>query len=539
MGTRMRGGNTMTMTGRPTTWATHGVVASPHYLASQAGLRILQDGGNAVDAAIAANAVLNVVYPHQCHAGGDLFAIVWHPGERKLYGLNSSGPAPAGLSIDYIRERGYDAIPERGGLTVTVPGAVAGWAALQQRFGARSLDRVLDPAVGYARDGVPMPRNYVEALFRLRDVVAGHPGTRAVFGGSARQPGDIMRQPALASTLERVGIEGPRAFYTGEIAEDMVTVLQAAGSPMTLDDLAAFEPEWVEPISTTYRGYELVEMPPNTQGPTVLLMANIVEGLPVSELGHTTGAGIHAWVETKLRAFAHRDRYVADPRMADPAVEQFLDKAVAAQMRESIDLERASVAEGRYEDGDTIYLCVVDRDGMAVSLIQSIYNNFGSGVVAPGAGVLFHNRGRGFSMDPAHLNSLQPGKRPYHTLIPAMLMRDGQPEWVFGTMGADAQAQVQLQMLLGMVDFGLEPQAVIETPRWVSGADADRARWVRVEPRVGQAAIAGLRDREHNIVVGEEWDSAMGHAHCILIDRSRGVLGGASDPRADGIAAGW
>ncbi|HMM41716.1 MAG TPA: gamma-glutamyltransferase [Thermomicrobiales bacterium] len=527
------------MTGRPTTWATNGVVASPHYLASQAGLRVLQEGGNAVDAAIAANAVLNVVYPHQCHAGGDLFAIVWHPGERKLYGLNASGPAPAGLTIDYIRERGHDAIPERGGLTVTVPGAVAGWAALQHRFGARSLDRVLDPAVGYARDGAPMPRNYVAALSRLADVVASHPGMRAVFGGSASRPGDIMRQPALARTLERVGIDGPRAFYQGEAAEDMVATLQDAGSPMTLDDLAAFEPEWVEPISTSYRGYEVVEMPPNTQGPAVLLMANIVEGLPVADLGHITGAGIHAWVETKLQAFAHRDRYVADPRMVDPAVEQFLDKSVAARMREAIDMEQTSAAGGDFQDGDTIYLCVVDRDGMAVSLIQSVYNNFGSGVLAQGAGVLFHNRGRGFSMDSDHLNSLQPGKRPYHTLIPAMLMRDGEPAWVFGTMGADAQAQVQLQMLLGMVDFGLEPQAVIETPRWVSGADADRTRWVRVEPRAGQAAIADLRDRGHNVVVGEEWDSAMGHAHCILIDRERGVLGGASDPRADGIAAGW
>lgn len=529
----------MTMTGRPTTWATNGLIASPHYLASQAGLRILQEGGNAVDAAIAANAVLNVLYPHQCHAGGDLFAIVWHPAERTLYGLNASGPAPAGLSIDYVRERGHDTFPDRGGLTVTVPGAVAGWAALQQRFGARSLDRVLDPAVVYARDGAPMPRNYVAALDRLATVVAGHPGMRAVFGGSANRPGDLMRQPALARTLERIGLEGPRAFYTGDVAEDMVATLRDAGSPMTLDDLAAFEPEWVEPVSTTYCGYDLVELPPNTQGATVQLMANIVQGLPVADLGHTTGAGIHAWVETKLQAFAQRDRYIADPRMADPALDQFLDDAVATRLREAIDLERTGAARGDFQDGDTIYLCVVDRDGMAVSLIQSVYSNFGSGVLAQGAGVLFHNRGRGFSMDTDHPNSLQPGKRPYHTLIPAMLMRDGQPEWVFGTMGADAQAQVQLQMLLGMVDFGLEPQAVIETPRWVSGADPNGSRWLRVEPRVGEATIADLRRRGHNVVVGEDWDSAMGHAHCILIDRERGVLGGASDPRADGIAAGW
>lgn len=526
------------MTGRPTTWATNGVVASPHYLASQAGLRILQEGGNAVDAAIAANAVLNVVYPHQCHTGGDLFAMVWHPGERRVFGLNSSGPAPAGMSLDYLHAAGHDEIPERGGLTVTVPGTVGGWAALQDRFGSRSLDRVLSAAVAYARDGAPIASNFAEACVRLRDVVDGHPGTRGVFGGPKRT-GDIMRQPALAKTLERIGIEGARAFYEGEVAADMVATLQDAGSAITLDDFAAFEPEWVEPISTSYRGYDIVEMPPNTQGPTVLLMANIVEGWPVTEFGHTTGKGIHAWVEAKHKAFAHRDQYVADPRMADPKVEQFLDKDVAARMRAEIDLERTGPDGSDFQDGDTIYLCVVDRDGMAVSLIQSVYNNFGSGVLAPGAGVLFHNRGRGFSVDPSHLNCLQPGKRPYHTLIPAMLLRDGQPEWVFGTMGADAQAQVQLQMLLGMVDFELEPQQVIETPRWVSGADADRTRWVRVEPRVGEATIADLRARGHGVVVGNAWDSAMGHAHCIRIDRERGAYGGASDPRADGIAAGW
>jgi gamma-glutamyltranspeptidase/glutathione hydrolase len=479
------------------------------------------------------------MYPHQCHIGGDLFAMVWDPVEGRLQGLNASGTAPQGMSIDWLASQRVDTMPERGGYTVTVPGTVAGWQALLERYGSQSMDRVLEPATRYARDGAPMPANYVAALNRLRAVVDGNDAMHATFGSSVQRPGDIMRQPGLASTLGRISRRGRDGFYRGEVADDLISTLQAAGSPMTHADLAGFEPEWVEPISTTYRGFELVELPPNTQGAAALMMANIVEGMPVQELGHTSGAGIHAWVETKLLGFAERDQYIADPRFAEVPVERFTSKDVAAEVRRSIDMERTAAAAGSYEDGDTVYLCVVDRNGMVVSLIQSIYNNFGSGIVAPNAGVLFHNRGRSFSLDAAHLNSLQPGKRPYHTLIPAMLMEDGVPHTVFGTMGADAQAQVHLQLLLGMVDFGLSPQEVIETPRWVSGADTDQSRWVRVEPRVGQATIEDLERRGHNVVIGDEWDSAMGHAHLIRIDRERGVLGGASDPRADGIAAGY
>lgn len=526
------------MTGRPTTWATNGVVASPHYLASQAGLRVLQEGGNAVDAAIAANAVLNVVYPHQCHIGGDLFAIVRDPEDGQLHGLNASGPAPASMTIDLMRGRGHDEIPDRGALTVTVPGTVGGWQVLMERFGTVGLDRALAAAITYARDGYPAASNFIQARDRLRSVIEANEAAAAVFLSGDRA-GDVMRQPALAETMRRVGSEGSQGFYHGPVADHIVRTLQSLGSPMTHDDLAGYEPEWVTPISSNYRGFELIELPPNTQGPTVQLMANIVEGLPVSDLGHTTGAGVHHWVETKLRAFAERDRYIADPRFGDVPLERFLDKEHAARLRTTIDPERASTGTENFQDGDTIYLCAVDRNGMAVSLIQSIYNNFGSGVVAPESGILFHNRGKGFTLDPAHPNALAPGKRPYHTLIPAMLLRDGQLHTVFGTMGADAQAQVQLQLLLGMVDFGLEPQETIETPRWVSGADSDGTRWLRVEPRLGEETIADLRRRGHNVVVGDDWESGMGHAHCIRVDGDRGVFGGAADPRSDGVAAGW
>jgi gamma-glutamyltranspeptidase/glutathione hydrolase len=308
---------------------------------------------------------------------------------------------------------------------------------------------------------------------------------------------------------------------------------------MIHEDLASYEPEWVTPLSTTYRGVELVELPANTQGPTALLMANIVEGWPVEELGHTTGRGIHAYVETKKRAFAERDRWLADPRFVDIPNERFLDKEFAAQHRAAIDLERAAVDLMPGEDGDTVYLCAVDRDGLAVSLIQSVYNGFGSGVVAPRSGVLFHNRGSAFSLDPRHANALMPRKRPRHTLIPAMLLRDGEPWVVFGAMGADGQAQTHLQLLLGLVDFGLDPQEAIEVPRWVSQNAPDGAPLVQVEPAVGEATIAELRRLGHEVIVGPYWHHAMGHAQIIMFDRQRGVLSGGADPRGDGIAAGW
>jgi gamma-glutamyltranspeptidase len=529
------------MTGRPTTWATHGVVASPHYLASQAGLRVLQEGGNAVDAAIATNATLNVVYPHQCHIGGDLFAIVWEPTAGRLQGLNSSGPAPAGESIERLHEMGHTQLPERGALTVSVPGTVAGWHALHARYGSLDLARLLAPATGYARNGVPMPGNFTAAVARLRGVLEANEAASAVFLNGAARAGDVMRQPALADTFDRVAREGRDGFYRGAVADDIVETLRAGGSAMSHDDLSGFEPEWVETISTTYRGYELHELPPNTQGAAALLMANIVEGWDMAALGQTSGDGVHAAVEAKLRAFMERDALIADQRFTDVPLGRFTDKARAAAHRDAIDMQRTAAGRLRNDEGDTIYLCVVDGNGMAVSLIQSVYQNFGSGVVAPRSGVLFHNRARGFTLDASHPNALHGGKRPYHTLIPAMLMRDGTPALVFGTMGADAQAQVQLQLLMGFIDFGLldDPQAAIETPRWVSGADADGTPWLRIEPRFGTATADALRQRGHNIVIGEEWDSNMGHAHAIVIDSARGVLGGASDPRSDGAAVGW
>ncbi len=528
------------MTGRPNTYAQHGIVATPHYLASQAGLRVLQDGGNAVDAIIAANAMLNVVYPHQCHVGGDLFAMVWDPRDGTLSGLNASGPAGAAESVARLQSLGLASMPTRGANSVSVPGTVGGWQALADRFGTRELGHVLAPAIGYARDGAPMSKLFATAVAVNHQLLQQDPGASDVFLRQVWSGGDVLRQPALAQTFERVARDGRDGFYCGEVADDIVQTLGALGSAISHDDLAGYAPEWVTPLRTSYRGYELLEMPPNTQGPAALLLANIAEGWPVQELGHTSAAGIHAYVEAKHRAWAERDRHITDPKFYDVPLDRFLSKDAAAELRSSIDLERVSGLTGApSEVGDTVYLCAVDRDGMAVSLIQSIYNNFGSGIVAPKSGILFQNRGSAFSLDPSDANVVEAGKRPRHTLIPAMLLKDGTPEVVFGTMGADGQAQTHLQLLLGMVDFELEPQEAIETPRWRSTVDPDGRVWLLIEPAVGEDVLAGLRRRGHDVVVSAQWDSGLGHAQAIKIDRERGVLIGGADPRGDGIAAGW
>jgi gamma-glutamyltranspeptidase len=528
------------LTGRPNTYAQNGIVATPHYLASQAGLRVMQEGGNAVDAIIAANAMLNVVYPHQCHIGGDMFAVVWDPKSETLDGLNASGPAASGESIDRIRGLGHTSMPERGALSVSIPGTVGGWQELANRYGRFELGRVLQPAISYARDGAPMSRLFARAVDVNTALLERDPGAREVFLGQVSRGGDVFRQPGLAKTFERVAATGRDGFYTGSVAEDIVNTLRSFDSALTVEDLAAYQPEWVTPLRSPYRDIELLEMPPNTQGPAAILLANIAEGWPIAELGHTTAAGVHAYVEAKHRTWFERDTHIADPRFYDVPVDRFLSKDVAAEYRSSIDMERASdPAALASETGDTVYLCAVDRDGMAVSLIQSVYNNFGSGVVALESGILFQNRASAFSLEHGDANAIEGGKRPRHTLIPAMLLRDGVPEVVFGTMGADGQAQTHLQLLLGMVDFGLEPQDAIEVPRWRSTVDPDGRVWVLVDRHMEQATIDGLRELGHEVVAGEQWDSALGHAQAIRIDRERGVLIGGADPRGDGIAAGW
>lgn len=526
-------------TGRPTTYADSGMVASPHYFASQVGVDILRNGGNAVDAAIAVNAVLTVVLPHQCHLGGDLFAMVWDPQDGDLQGLNASGPSAAGASLKQVMGAGHTSMPQRGALTVTVPGTVAGWAALLDRYGTRDLAELLEPAAGFAEDGFPISARLATAIDVNRDLIQQDPVASSIFlNDSVRAPGDRLRQLAYAATLRKVAKEGTAGFYEGSVAEDIVATLQAGGSAMQLSDLADFQPEWVTPLRVPYGDVELAELPPNTQGPAALLLALIADGWPVADLGPDSVDLIHLDAEAVRRVLTERDRYIGDPRMVEVPLERFVDPSAGAAHRQAIDPEYAAPAQAVPGDGDTVYFCVVDRDGLAVSMIQSVYLNFGSGLVTSESGVLLHCRGNGFSFDPNHPNALAGGVRPRHTLIPAMLLRDGKPAVVFGAMGADGQAQTQLQLLHCLVDFGFEPQRAIEQPRWYVTADETGWGTLRVESSFDPATIEELRRRGHRIVVGDHWDQKMGHAQAIVIDRERGILSGGADPRGDGLALG-
>lgn len=529
-------------TGRPTTFATEGMVATPHYLATVAGLRVLQSGGNAVDAAIAANAVLTVVYPNQCSIGGDAFFLIWEPRERKLLALNGSGRSPAAASVSAVREAGHRAMPQRGGWAVTVPGAVDAWATVLSRCGSWALADVLQPAITYAETGFPVTA-------QLAAAVEEHVGLLRLQTAAYRQflpngrppvPGEVLVQPDLARSLRLLAEHGPDAFYRGPIAEAIAETVQAAGGVLTVDDLAEHRSTWVEPLVSTYRGVELVELPPNTHGVTAIEMANILEGFPVAELGFGSADLLHVMVEAKKLAFADRDRYVGDPDVVEVPVDRLTDKGYAASLRERIDPRRAMVTTTVSWDNDTVYLCAVDRDGRAVSLIQSIFQGFGSGLVAHGTGIVLHNRGACFTLEEASPNVLAPRKRPLHTLIPAMLCRDGLPWVVFGTMGGHGQPQIQLQLLADIVDFGFEPQTAIEAPRWLSRLEpGDEVETLYLEPGFAPAVAEELRQRGHRVRSVDQWDSLMGHAQLIRFDREHGVLAGAADPRAEGCALGW
>ncbi len=529
------------------TYATHGMVATPHYLATQAGVRMLLKGGNAVDAAVAANLALTVVYHRWCSVGGDLFALHWDAHAQELRALNASGRAPQAMTPAAFAERGLKAIPRYGLLAVTVPGAVDGWHELISKHGRLDWADVFQPAIEYAEEGFPISSKFTRAIELNRALIDQFPTTAAVFapGGRIPQGGERFRQPNQARSLRAIAKGGRDVFYTGDVGRAIAAFSQANGGLLAEADLAAHRSNWVAPISTTYRGYRIYEFPPNSQGLAALEMLNILEGYDLAAMGHQTPEYLHRLVEAKKLAFADRDRYISDPDFVDIPLERLLSKDYAARQRARIDPERAAV-EVRSEaerEGDTIYLCAVDGEGNAVSLIQSLFFGFGSGVVAGDTGILLQNRGSYFSLDAAHANYLQPGKRTMHTLTPAMAFKGDQPVIVFGTMGGDAQPQIHVQMLSNMLDFGMNPQAAISAPRWRSGfftgEEGGVAESVAVEDRIAPETLAALAGKGHRIEVEEGWSSAMGHAQAIVIDREHGILAGGADPRADGLALGW
>ena len=519
----------------------YGIVAASQFLASQAGAKMLESGGNAIDAAIAANAVLGVTQPYVNGMGGDLFAIVDEAKTGKVYGLNSSGWTPKALTIDYLKNKGVTSIDQRGVNSITVPGCVAGWDALHKRFGTKPFPELLASAIFYAENGFPLPEIGARSL--ISQPLLKQPGYRQTYmpDGTRPQLGDVFRNPALGESLRQVAAKGRDGYYKGKMAENLVTFLRAQGGAHTLEDFAEFEPEWVEPISTTYRGWEVFELPPNGQGVAALSMLNIMENFPLKDYGHNSAAALHVTIEAKKLAYADMARYVGDPRFGPVPVKEMVSKELAKQRAALISMDKASCkvlpseirdeldAHGR----ETIYMSAIDKEGNIVSLIQSNYAGYGTGMVAPGAGFSFHNRGAGFDLTPGKPNSLAGRKRPLHTIIPAF-MRKGDITVGFGIMGGWNQSQAHAQFVANMVDFGMNPQLALESARFTKGTfdGCD----VQMESRVPEAVRLELTRRGHVITPLGGFAGAMGNGEAVMRDSKRGVNFGASDPRTDGAA---
>jgi gamma-glutamyltranspeptidase/glutathione hydrolase len=504
---------------------------------------MLQGGGSAFDAAIAANAVLTVVYPHMAGIGGDLFSLLWDAGSHSLLGLNASGRAGAACTIEWFRERGHQTIPSRGPLAcVMVPGAVDGWWQLHQRKGTLPWADLFGPAIELAEDGAAVPESLATWSLVDADILDGEPTARATFrpAGRALQMGDRFIQPALGRTLRAIAAGGPDAFYRGPIAEQICTYLKAAGGLLTPDDFAANRATRVDPISAPYRDQTVCQLPPNTQGITALQMLRILDGLDVPALGDSTVGYVHTLAEAARLAFEDRDRYVTDAEFLDIPLARLLSAERAAELRARLDPNHKGTSEFTPTGGDTCYLCAVDRDGNAISLIQSVFFDFGSGVVAGDSGVVIQNRGSFFSLDPGHPNRLEPGKRTFHTLIPAALFANGEPSMVYGTMGGEGQPQTQAAIVTRVVDFGYDVQRAIEAPRWLYGRTWGQASAaLTLEAGFPSSVAEQLAAMGHDVQTVPAWSGMMGHAQAIHIDRERGVYWAAADPRGDGAALAW
>lgn len=517
-----------------------GCVASPHHLASAAGQAVLAGGGNAVDAAVAANLVLSVVTPYHCGVGGDLLAIVW---DGRANGIMSIGRAPQGATPDAIRAAidaghgdatdafpGTAGMPIRGALPVTVPGAAAGWFHLLERWGTRSFGDLATAATALALDGFPVSEHGAEHVVRATPKLSGQPGWAEHYG--RMRAGERFVQPDLATTLGLLADLGPHVLYEGDVAERIAATLRAHGSTMTVEDLTRHTVDEVAPIRTPYRDVEVVELPPPTQGITALTALAILEAL--GPFGDDPHAALHLQVEAVRVAMADRQQHLADPDTMLVDTDALLDPARIRAMADAIDPGQAGPwPPARPAPGGTAYLCAADGDGLMVSLIQSNFAGFGSGVVVPGTGIGLHDRGAHFSLDPSDPNVIAPGKRPMHTLIPALALRDGAPWLVFGTMGGDGQAQTHVQLLGNLLDLGMDVQAAIDAPRFlVDVADGS----VAVESRVSSDQVAALTDRGHTVGTLSSYDHAAGHAHAIEVTPV-GYSGG-SDPRCEGAITG-
>jgi gamma-glutamyltranspeptidase / glutathione hydrolase len=535
---------------RSVTYAQHGMAATSDLRSTQAAVDILRRGGSAVDAAIAANAVMGVVEPMSCGIGGDLFAICWSPDDKQLAGLNASGRAPQLATIDEMRRRGIDLLPEEGGLSWSVPGCVAGWQDLHARYGKLPWNELFAPAIQLAEEGFPVAPVIAGYWQASENKLAQTPEASMTFlvHGQAPRAGDLFKNPRLAETYRVLAEQGSEAFYFGSIAEEIDRYSRSRDDGLLrLEDLQAHRNEWVQPVSTNYRGYDVWELPPSGQGIAALQILNMLEPHPISQLGWGTPESIHLFVEAKKLAFADRARFYADMTMANVPLDALISKAYAAERSRLIDPEHASVevppGDPKLVHGDTIYLCVVDKDRNCCSLIQSNYFGFGSQLVPGELGFVLQNRGALFSLDPQHPNALEPGKRPFHTIIPAMVTRDDRPEFVFGVMGGDMQPHGHVQVLMNWIDFGMNIQMAGDAARVRHDGSATPTGvpeeagggTLFLESGIPPATAARLRQLGHQLGTGGSY----GGYQAIRIDWERGILEGATEARKDGAALGY
>jgi gamma-glutamyltranspeptidase/glutathione hydrolase len=544
-----RGGR-MPNQSRSVTLAKHGIVATSHPLAAETGLDVLKSGGNAADAAVAAAAMIAVVEPMSCGIGGDLFVIYWDAKTLKLYGLNASGRSPQKLTRQVFAEKKLDQIPNEGPLSWSVPGCVSGWESLRSRFGTRPLGELLQPAIVAAEEGVPVPEVIAGYWQGSEKALKQWPDSAAAFlidGERAPREGEIMMLPRMAASLRAIATGGRDAFYKGDIARKIVAFSEQNGGYFSLADFADHTDDWIEPVSTSYRGYDVWELPPNGQGIAALQMLNVLEQYDVRSLGHNSAEHLHLFLEAKKLAFADRAKFYADPAFGELPIAELISKPYGKRQAARIDLAKAAAdvpaGDPKLAHGDTIYLTVVDKDRNCCSLIQSNYFGFGSKVVPGDVGFVIQNRGALFALDETHLNRLEPHKRPFHTIIPAFVTKDGKPWFCFGVMGGDMQPQGHVQILVNLIDFGMNVQAAGDAARVAhagsatpTGLPAEGVGTVTVESGVSDAVVEQLRAKGHKVMRSR---GGFGGYQGILIDWDRGILHGATEVRKDGAAVGY
>ena len=524
--------------------AENGMAATSHPLATQTAIDILQQGGNAIDAAIAANAVLGLVEPTGCGIGGDLFAIVWDAETQQLYGLNSSGPSPQAMTIDFVKEQGLEKIPAYGPLPVTVPGAVAGWTALHKKFGRKNFKSLFSSAIDYAENGFPVTELIAYYLDGSSKRFKDYPNFADVWmkNGATPKKGEMFKNTALANTYKQIANTYGEAFYKGDIAENIATFIQEQGGLLSVEDLANFIPEWIDPVSTNYRGYDVWELPPNGQGIAALQILNILENYDIPSMELDSAEYVHLFTEAKKLAFEDRAYYYADPNFADIPTSTLISKPYAQERLKLIDPKQAKDSyNAGLENGDTIYLTVADKDGNMVSLIQSNYRGMGSGMVPKGAGFMLQDRGEMFSLDPDHRNSLVGGKRPFHTIIPAFITKNDKPFISFGLMGGAMQPQGHAQIVINLIDFGMNLQEAGDAPRIRHAGSSQPTGeimldggYISLENGFSQSTRDQLLKMGHKL----EYDKGSfgGYQAIMLKD---GVYFGASESRKDGQASGY